>query len=161
MMCSNPFNTPEEERQWQLLYNHPGVKIIPRANTQQEVYDIMAQVDCGVFPSRAEGWNLELLEIMSVGRSTIATNYSAHTEFCNDRNCHLIEIKEKELAYDNKWFFGQGRWANIDENTISNLSFAIQNFANTYKHSINEASVETARRFSWRNTARSIINNVA
>lgn len=157
-MCTNPFNTQEEENQWRQLYSHPAVKIIPRADTQQEVYNIMAQTDCGVFPSRAEGWNLELLEMMSVGRHVIATNYSAHTEFCNKNNSSLVDIHDKELAYDNKWFFGQGRWAKIDENTILDLSLAMQNFAERSPYRLNEAGVETARKFSWENSAKTIKN---
>jgi glycosyltransferase involved in cell wall biosynthesis len=160
MMCTNPFNTPEESYRWQQLYNHPAVRLIPRANTQQEVYNIMAQTDCGVFPSRGEGWNLELLEMMSVGRHVITTNYSAHTEFCNVKNCRLVDVRGTEAAYDNKWFFGQGNWAKIDENTIFDLSLAMQSFAEHYTGCINDAGVETAQRFSWQNTAKRIIGGL-
>ena len=59
------------------------VKMIPRVNTSEEVARIMGQVDCGVFPARGEGWNLELLEMMSMGKPVIATNYSGHTQFCD------------------------------------------------------------------------------
>jgi glycosyltransferase involved in cell wall biosynthesis len=157
MMCTNPFNTEQEEAQWRQRYNHPAVKIIPRAETQKEVYNIMAQTDCGVFPSRGEGWNLELLEMMSVGRHVIATNYSAHTEFCTKENCRLVDVHGTERAYDNKWFFGQGNWAKIDESTIFELSLAMQLFAQTYEWKINEAGVKTAEQFSWENTAQRII----
>ena len=68
----------------------------------------MSQTDCGVFPARAEGWNLELLEMMSCGKNVIATNYSSHTEFCNSENCMLVETTELEDAHDGKWFRGQG-----------------------------------------------------
>ena len=50
--------------------------------------------DCGLFPARAEGWNLELLEMMACGKQVIATNYSAHTEFCTKENSILIESDE-------------------------------------------------------------------
>ena len=52
MMCSNPFNSPEEENRWVQSYNHPQVKPIPRMETQQEVYNIITQVDCSVPLSR-------------------------------------------------------------------------------------------------------------
>ena len=57
------------------------VQLVPRLVTQHEVAELIAGCDCGVFPSRAEGWNLGLLECMSVGLNVIATDYSAHTEF--------------------------------------------------------------------------------
>ena len=68
------------------------VRFIDRVGTHQEVYNIMSRVDCGVFPSRAEGWNLELLELMACGKHVITTDYSAHTEFCTEENAMLIPI---------------------------------------------------------------------
>jgi len=169
-MCSNPFNSQEENNKWHQLYNHPKVKLIPRVETQTEVYNIMKQVDCGVFPSRGEGWNLELLEMMAVGKHVIATNYSAHTEFCTEENCGLVPISNKESAFDGKWFFGQGNWGKVGPEEVDKLYERMRDFHifrtigtknsvstpnwNTY---INEAGIETARKFSWQNTAREII----
>tara|TARA_Y100001938_G_C8079470_1_gene428179 strand:+ start:356 stop:1423 length:1068 start_codon:yes stop_codon:yes gene_type:complete len=160
MMCTNPFNSPEEENRWRMLYNHPKVKIIPRAETQQEVYNIMSQVDCGVFPSRGEGWNLELLEMMSAGKHVIATDYSAHTEFCTKENCGLVSIKDKEPAHDGKWFFGQGNWAKIDTREIFDLSIKMQNFIVNKKGTVNQAGIDTANKFSWENTAKLITETI-
>ena len=91
-----------------------------RAETQQ-VYNIMSQVDCGVFPSRGEGWNLELLEMMSAGKHVVATDYSAHTEFCTKENSGLVSISDVEPAFDGKWFFGQGNWAKISAHENESL----------------------------------------
>jgi glycosyltransferase involved in cell wall biosynthesis len=160
MMCSNPFNSQEENNRWHQLYNHPKVKLIPRAETQAEVYNIMSQVDCGVFPSRGEGWNLELLEMMAAGKHVITTNYSAHTEFCNKDNAGLIPIEDVEPAFDGKWFFGQGNWAKITEKEIDNLANKMSSFHSrrpTRSDYLNTAGIETARKFSWQNTAREII----
>ena len=159
MMCSNPFNSPEEENRWVQSYNHPQVKLIPRMETQQEVYNIITQVDCGVFPSRGEGWNLELLEMMAVGKHVIATDYSAHTEFCTEENCGLIPINTTEPAFDGKWFFGQGNWAEINTLEINTLAHKMleTHYLLRSEDCRNEAGIETARRFSWQNTAREII----
>jgi len=160
MMCSNPFNSPEEENKWKKAYDHPKVKLIPRMETQQEVYNIMSQVDCGVFPSRGEGWNLELLEMMATGKHVIATDYSAHTEFCNKDNAGLIPIEDVEPAFDGKWFFGQGNWAKITEKEIDNLVNKMSTFHSrrpARSDYLNTAGIETARKFSWQNTAKEII----
>ena len=157
MMCSNPFNSPEEENKWKKAYDHPKVKLIPRMETQQEVYNIMSQVDCGVFPSRGEGWNLELLEMMATGKHVIATNYSAHTEFCTQENATLVPITDVESAFDGKWFFGQGNWGKIDDEEVNLLTQEMNLFAETYKGQQNTAGIETARKFSWQNTAKEII----
>jgi len=157
MMCSNPFNSPEENARWHQLYNHPKVKLIPRAETQAEVYNIMSQVDCGVFPSRGEGWNLELLEMMSAGKHVVATNYSAHTEFCNEKNSGLVEINDTEPAFDGKWFFGQGNWAKIGSHEEMDLYMKMMKFILDKKGTLNDEGVNTAREFSWGNSASKIL----
>ena len=157
MMCSNPFNSPEEENRWKQAYDHPRVKLIPRMETQQEVYNIMSQVDCGVFPSRGEGWNLELLEMMAVGKHVIATEYSAHTEFCSEENSYLLPISDVEPAFDNKWFFGQGNWAKIDSTEVEMLTKLMERFIKLSKGKVNTTGIETAKKLSWQNTAKEII----
>ena len=167
MMCDNPFLKPHETQQWIDLYKSSKlgskIKILPRLNTQQEVYNIMSQVDCGIFPSRAEGWNLELLELMACGKHTIATNYSAHTEFCNKENSYLVDIQDSELAKDGKWFFGQGNWAKLRHNHIDQFASIMKEIhllKLTNKLAINKAGIDTANRFTWLNTAEIINNNV-
>jgi glycosyltransferase involved in cell wall biosynthesis len=159
MMCSNPFNSQEENLRWQQLYNHPKVKLIPRAETQAEVYNVMSQVSCGVFPSRAEGWNLELLEMMACGKSVITTGYAAHTEFCTKENSNIIPIDSTESAFDGKWFFNQGNWAKIGEKEISSLVDLMKNVIKS-GNKTNISGIETAQRFSWDNSAAKILKSL-
>jgi len=167
LMCSNPFLSPEESNHWESFYKQSNlgnkIKILPRAKTQAEVYNVMSQVDCGVFPSRAEGWNLELLELMSCGKNVIATNFSAHTEFCNTENCFLVKTPEIETAYDGKWFAGKGSWAKLSDTVIQDF---IKNMKNIHqlKQSQelkpNKNGVITAEKFSWEESARKILYHV-
>jgi len=115
MVPANRFLDAQEENYWKSLYNHPKVKILPRLKTQDELTTVINRADVGVFPSRAEGWNLGLLEMMACGKHVICTNYSGHTEFTDKENASLIEISDLESAYDGKWFFHQGNWAKIGE----------------------------------------------
>lgn len=162
MMTNNPFLTEKEDSEWKKMYLNSKlgdkIKFIDRQTTHEEVYNIMCKTTCGVFPSRAEGWNLELLEMMSCGKQVIATNYSAHTEFCDNDNAMLVEIGELEPAYDGKWFHGKcGSWAkitNTEQDIIIDMLRAVH--AN---HRFNKEGVETGKQFSWRNTAKSILSN--
>jgi glycosyltransferase involved in cell wall biosynthesis len=168
MMCDNPFLTDEEDKQWKRLYSSSDigykVKFISRVKTQAEVYSIMSNVDCGIFPSKAEGWNLEPLELMSCGKNVIITNYSAHTEFCTQENANLIDIKDIEVAYDGKWFTGKhGRWAKFDNDQIEQTVSHMQNIHNQKQNgslAINLPGIETSKKFTWKNTARFILENV-
>ena len=167
MMCDNPFLSKDDQEKWHDLYKRSRlgdkIRLIPRQQTQKDVYNIMRQTDCGVFPSRAEGWNLELLEMMSCGKHVIATDYSAHTEFCNNENCRLIKIEDLEAAYDGKWFFNQGQWGSLGDKQVDQV---VKNFQEVHKLKqtgslgANTSWVETAKRFSWSNTAKEIINAI-
>ena len=113
-----------------------------------------------MFPARAEGWNLEALEMMACGKQVIITDFSAHTEFCSKENSLLVSIDETEIAYDGKWFHGQGNWAKIGDKQIQqiaqhmkNVHKSVQNHENTR----NTAGVETAEKFSWQNSAQKIM----
>jgi len=168
MMCSNPFLNESQTKEWQSLYKNcklgEKIKFIDRVNTPQEVYNIMNNVDCGVFPSRAEGWNLELLELMSCGKQVIATNYSAHTEFCNSQNCLLVDIDETEVAFDGVWFHGSGNWGKIGKNQEEQIS---SHMISIHKQKHQNGAVETninglitAQSYNWDNIARKISNYV-
>jgi len=164
LMCHNPFI---DNSRWDNLVKNSKlahkIKLISRQPTQKNVYNIMRQVDCGVFPARAEGWNLELLEVMACGKPVITTNYSAHTEFCNKENANLIEIESFELASDNIWFHGQGLWAQITERQKEQLVDYMKNI-HKLKQSAgflkNDKGTETARHFTWENSAKTIIKNI-
>jgi len=120
---SNPFLSANQVEEWERLYkNSPlGEKIsfIPWQPTQQDVANRMAEADCGIFPSRAEGWGLECLEMMAMGKEVIVTNVSAHTEYCFSHNSYLIECPDKEPANDAFWFHSEklsdGAWAKIGD----------------------------------------------
>ena len=168
MMCDNPFCTDKETRQWQNIYMSSNlrdkVRLVNRVQTSQEVYNIMSQVDCGIFPARAEGWNLEALELLACGKHLIITDYSAHKEFCTKENSRLVSIDKIEKAYDGKWFDGkQGSWASIGENQIDQIvehMRAVHKLNTEGSLNVNEQGVETALKFSWDNSAEKILSNV-
>tara|TARA_B100000131_G_scaffold322226_1_gene375480 strand:- start:673 stop:1731 length:1059 start_codon:yes stop_codon:yes gene_type:complete len=167
MMCENPFYSPEMQQRWTGLCKNSKlaskIRLIPRQMTHAGVYNLMKQVTCGVFPSRAEGWNLELLEVMACGKPVIATNYSAHTEFCNESNCRLIEIEHNEIANDGFWFNGQGSWAHIGDAQKQQLIDHMK-IIHTQKQSgvlsQNMDGIETAKKFSWKNSAKKFLEGL-
>ena len=167
MMCDNPF-IGEGNKNWQDLYKNSKlgskIRIIPRQKTHQDVMSIMRQADCGVFPSRAEGWNLELLEMMSMGKHVITTNYSAHTEFCTPVNSRLININNLETAFDGVFFDGQlGLWAEIAQDQ-KDVTIEYMRDVHTLKQdgqlTTNQNGIDTGKQFSWKNSAQELINGL-
>jgi len=170
MMCENPFYSESEENEWKNLYLNSKlgdkIKLIERVPNQQEVYNIMSKTDCGVFPSRGEGWNLEALEMMACGKRLIITDYSAHTEFCTKENSFLVTIKDKEMAYDGKWFHGKvGQWAKIGDEEVAEISKYMRKvhfLKHKYKVKLtnNQDGVKTAKKYNWDHTAELILRHV-
>jgi glycosyltransferase involved in cell wall biosynthesis len=167
MLCFNPFiGHLNDEWARRYLGSEMGanVKLLPRMASQTMVAKVMASVDCGVFPARAEGWNLELLEMMSMGKSVICTYNTGHTEFATDVNARLINGTENEIAQDGVWFHGQGSWAKFGEAQQDQLIVHLRKVhrqKQTGRLCRNDVGIETAKFFSWQNTAERIIEGLA
>lgn len=158
MLAHNPFLREYQQKYWVDMYN--GAKLCSKITLldskphHKDVAKLINQCDCGVFPSRAEGWNLELLEAMSCGKPVIVTSCSAHTEFCTPKNSYLIDTPNLEDAYDGIWFTGQGQWAEFEDEQEEQL---IEYMRYCYKERpSNSHGIETAKQFSWANTAKKL-----
>ena len=156
MICDNPFLDENERKKWESVYSHPKIKIIPRVRFQEELAEIFSHAFCGVFPARSEGWNLELLEFMSMGKFVITTNYSAHTEFCSSDNSFLIDIDKLEPVYDGIFFKGNdnGNWACLDgspyQQLVEYMDYVYSIWLND-KTKLNINGIQTAKNLSWEN----------
>lgn len=155
----NPFLNEQENQYWFNLVEQcrlkDKIKIFGRLQTQYQVAQFIDACDCGVFVSRAEGWNNEIIETMAMNKPVIATNYSAHTEYCNNKNAYLIDINETEPANDGKWFNGLGNWAKIGNSQIEQIVHYMK-YVYTNRIDTNEHGVLTAQKYSWQNTANII-----
>lgn len=114
LMCNwNPFYSEEQNKEWEKKYKESKlghkIRIIPRLATEDDVADLMRATDCGIFPSRAEGFNLEAVEMMGCGKPVIMTDYAGQADFIDKE--WAIRVEKLVDAYDGKWFFNQGKWA--------------------------------------------------
>lgn len=174
MSWNNPFLSPEEVKEWENMYkNELGdrVKFIPWLNTDEEMARLIKSATLCFFPSRAEGFNLPLLECIAVGKRCIVTNWSAHHDFCGMyRVCQSIQITNTEPAVDGKWFGegkSAGKWASLDDQAIEQMVYLLRksydgwlNNGRDKSWGLNEAGVETARRMTWSKTANEIMSEL-
>lgn len=166
MSVHNPFLTQSEYQEWVQYYKKlplgDKISFVGPHKTCTDVAKLMRGVDCGLFPSRAEGANLPALEMMACGKHIIITNYSAHTEYCNDENSLLINIDNLEPAEDSRWFFGDTEWAHIGQNQIDQLINHMRNIYKRKKEGLgyNEGGIETSKKLSWKNTWKKIKENI-
>jgi len=163
MMVNNPFLEREVSNEWYSSFKNTKlgdkINILNPVDTHHDVARFMHSQDCGLFPARAEGWNLELLEAMSCGKPVIATNYSAHTEYCNNENSMLIEVDELEPAHDHmggRWFKGQGKWAALDYEQEEQMIDHMRECRISHNNYNNEG-IETAKKFTWEDSVDKLL----
>jgi len=156
LLPHNMFLKPEEEQFWISMAKNSKlankIKIFGRLPTQYHLAEYIFHGDCGIYLSRAEGWNNSILESMALNKPIIATNYSAHTEYCTKDNAYLVNITETEIANDKKWFHGEGSWAKLGQpqldQTVDLMRFVYSNNVRS-----NPNGLLTAKHFTWNNTA--------
>ncbi len=126
--------------------------------TSRDVAALMAAADCGVFPARAEGWNLEALEMLSMGKPVIATAATAHTAFMTEHNARLITMNAMEPALGGRI---AGRWpawgAAQHEQLVERLR-DVHRERTSGSLQRNNAGIATAQAHSWDASASALLS---
>ena len=138
-----------------------NIRLVWGYQTKEELVNLYRIANVFLFPSKAEGWGLPLIEAAATGLPLITTYYSAQTEFLqdiktscvfvpyelNDINCP--EYKSFYPAPDNNY----GRWANI---TVDNIRLALKEAYTNYSALSHQASKNSdiiRSKYSWANSA--------
>jgi glycosyltransferase involved in cell wall biosynthesis len=82
------------------LADVPGIHVLDRTLTRQEVYDLESLCDCFVSLHRAEGFGLGLAESMFLGKPVLGTGYSGNLDFMTVDNSCLVGYDLVPLAED-------------------------------------------------------------
>jgi glycosyltransferase involved in cell wall biosynthesis len=166
------FDGPKESKRWEEMYaaspmGQAGrIKTVPgRLKTQAELAALMAAADVGVFPARAEGWNMPLAEMLAMGKTCIYTHYSAHTEFAGLAGGWPVPVGGTEEAYDGTFFVGQGNWARLDDESVYTCAHLLRE-AHEKKQAgglgTNGRGVDAFRDlFTWANCAKRIAETLS
>lgn len=122
-----------------------------RLPSQTELRKLFAIADCGLFPSRAEGWNLELGELLCMQKPCIINNCSGHTEM--SKYCIAVDpLPGNETAFDGVFFFGgRGKWSRPDTDAL------VEAMRTCYNKRLRDNPNDFAEHFSWRNTAQKVL----
>ncbi len=162
LSCTNPFIGRDEMDALLEPFrtSHMAARIVIRTAelaSLRAVAEVMATADCGVFAARAEGWNLEALEMLSMGKQVIATDFSAHTEYMNAGNARLVSIDGLEPALGGTL---TGRWAAWGDPQHEQLVAHLRDVHTARQAgtlSVNHAGIATAEQFSWEHSAAALV----
>lgn len=159
---------PQESQSWTKTYQKSimsgKIKLFEWLSSQNDIANLLRKSDCYIGLSRAEGWNLNLLEAMATGLTCITNNYSGHTEFINKNSSYIIPYRSSEVAYDGTWFFGQGNWMSFDqpeEDKVIELMREYHDMTQNIGGWYDKFGVEIAKNFSWKNTAEKLIEVIS
>ncbi len=152
----------EKIDEWETYYKEilgNKVEFHPQVEYSRGIADFINRSDCGLYISKAEGFDLSLLETLACGKNVVVSNYSGHTEYCNKENSHLVEIESTELAQDGIFFNGQGNWAVIRKaRVVEQLYQCYEKWRDN--NVINYAGMGTAKQFTWTNTTERLKNAI-
>lgn len=168
LACHHPEPTDRDEEWQRRCAESPLaelIEIVPRQPTSAHVAAQMAAAHCGVFPARAEGWNLPLLEMLARGRPVIATDWGAHGAYLDADNARLVAVDRTEPAADDRWITvyserKTGEWAHLGDAQVEQLADHLQQVHSARlagRLERNEAGIATAARHSWAAAAEALV----
>jgi len=157
-MFDGNFNSFKELVKYRLPVDRAEIKvsegIIPNYHDMGRIY---TSADCYVQPTRGEGWNLPLIEAMASGLPSIITNWSAHTEFANEKNAYLLNKFKLEPAIHPdqiaQFFLQYGKWAVPDKEELKKqMRYVFDNQEEAKK--LGEKAAKDMQKWTWDEAAK-------
>lgn len=110
----NNFTADDEKKIRSVLEGYTNIYLIKETLNKDKVNSLIKNVDVFVSLHRAEGFGLVLAEAMLLGTPTIATNWSANTEFMNNDVACMVDAAVIEIDKDYGPFKKGNKWADPD-----------------------------------------------
>lgn len=169
LICDNPFISKHDNLMWRYNFKKilgKKVTFFSRLRSHELVLKLLAECNLGIFLSRAEGWNMELSEMLAMGKQCIVSNTTAHQEYCDARNCLLVEPDSQAVAADGRFFFGQGEWADFSDKAVDRIVECVRLVLHPKTSCGNPPTFvrktikESMAKFTWEHTAESILGGI-
>jgi glycosyltransferase involved in cell wall biosynthesis len=164
--CANPFVTRVDMEAMLRPFTSSRMAsritmVTTELGSQLDVARLMASASCGVFAARAEGWNLEALEMLSMGRHVIATDCTGHSAYLNRENALPITVDRWERAHSGAALGQWAAWgASQHEQLVAHLR-DVHARRTSGALSCNDAGIATAVSLSWKAAAEALLRALA
>jgi glycosyltransferase involved in cell wall biosynthesis/thioredoxin-like negative regulator of GroEL len=132
------------------------IKTLPIINSQ-ELRDLYATTDLGIFPNRCEGGtNLVLMEYMACAKPVIASNTSGHTDIITRENSLRLENLKDFTIFNPDDSLG-ARWQepSVDE-LVAKIEYAYQNREKI--QDLGKQAGQDLKHFTWEKSAKQLLS---
>lgn len=142
------------------LKDYSNIYIIDEIMTKTEVNSLINEIDVLISLHRAEGFGLPLAEAMFLGKPTIATNWSANTEFMNEEVACMVDYNLITLNKDYGVFKKGNRWADPDINQAADYMRKLYKDKNFYNNISINAQNYIKNNLNLEQASRAIENRI-
>jgi glycosyltransferase involved in cell wall biosynthesis len=146
--------------------NVNNIKLVWGLQTETELANLYRSANVFLFPTKAEGWGLPLIEAAATGLPLVTTFHSGQTEFLQDirSSCVLLDYTLRPIdCAETKEFYpaedgNHGKWAvTTVEEIARGIKLAYTNYASLSTHAIKNSAIIRSK-YSWANSAMSALN---
>lgn len=155
LLIDNKWQQMESPAHWRAGDCH--LVLTSWVDTHVNYAEFLRTVDFCIFPYRAEGWCLPLLECMACGLPFIATHYSAPTEYLTDDKGHVhggvVLNKGKMKPIFDQIHFQNGGYGDWFVPYDEELEEAIEFILNSDMKKMGKHAAKWAQNFTWEKSA--------
>ena len=146
---------PEFTKSGVKCFRHKNFRLVlmPPLASRSEVHSAALNSDFFISPSKGEGWNLPLFEMMSYGLPCIATLNTAHLDYAY--KAIPIESGPLQTAVDGVFFNGQGSWYGVTKEQVASAIRSIPKFDPLV---VARESIAVVEGFTWEKEAKKVMN---
>lgn len=123
-----------------------------------ELFHLYNASDVLLFPSRAEGWGLPLIEAIASGLPVATTVYSGHTEFLKEITSKIGVLSHEMTKVTDSC--DAGMWAKSDPDQIAAQLQTMRTEKEKYQQLAHEASKHIRLNYSWQRAAEICIQKI-
>jgi len=82
------------------IYDHAPVRFITKWTPDDKLHEFYNSFDCFVLLSCGEAWTLPAIQALSCEMPVIITRWGGHTDYLNDKNSFLVDVKKFDTMHD-------------------------------------------------------------
>jgi glycosyltransferase involved in cell wall biosynthesis len=150
------------------LMNDPGVPRIvhiDRFLPEDELASLYRACDVAVFPYRAEGFCLPILECMAAGTPAIVPNFGACLDFCSEETSYPVPVQRIQIAVHGRFKVAMGFADDVE--AVDFCEVRVSTLAEHLRRAYEESATSRARkaaagvavahgRFTWRDSLATV-----